>query len=384
MPEIITYSLRSNQDNSDEYFSIISAFCGEVIECVSKEMNEVFKEYETWIIGKHLLREFKVEENIYIILNIGILLKIYGSKAMESGRTTEKILSWLVTIRETNAVLKPMADLTRGILSGITNFNDRKRSEYSVITLDNLNRLLDWLQASGEFDEVIKKLQGWEDFLASRGSSDVEAFFSKITDLSDWFEARSLARLGRYTENVNQFLKEKHPHYRWREDSLFTGRSRVEYHLNMLGTELMNQMLREDFKKSSQKIVILPPCMKAKADDECLARQTALGEECMHCTPGCRVNQVSKLGEKYGFLVRIIPDDLKIYSGDTSVGGDFKSVGIVGVSCPLTNAQGGLEMIRMGVPAQGLPLDYCGCSYHWHKDRIPTDINFKKLISIIE
>ena len=152
----------------------------------------------------------------------------------------------------------------------------------------------------------------------------------------------------------------------------------------MVGSELLNRSLKAEFQKSSQKIVILPPCMKAKADDECLAISTSLGEKCMHCTPSCRINQITLLGEKHGFQVNIIPDDLKIFSGDSDGSGKLRSVAVLGVSCPLTNAQGGLEMIHMGVPAQGLPLDYCGCSYHWHKDGIPTDLNIRELMRLLE
>jgi hypothetical protein len=59
-------------------------------------------------------------------------------------------------------------------------------------------------------------------------------------------------------------------------------------------------------------------------------------------------------------------------------------MGVVGVSCPLTNVAGGWETRDLGVPAQGLLLDYCGCPYHWHLDKgIPTDINFEELLRIV-
>jgi len=123
--------------------------------------------------------------------------------------------------------------------------------------------------------------------------------------------------------------------------------------------------------------------MKAKKDDECEARQTPFGEQCMNCTPGCRINQITRLGEKHGFRVVIIPDELKVFSSKDSNLETNRSIGVLGVACPLTNAQGGLEMIRMGVPSQGLPLDYCGCTYHWHKDGIPTDVNIRQLLQLI-
>ena len=59
-------------------------------------------------------------------------------------------------------------------------------------------------------------------------------------------------------------------------------------------------------------------------------------------------------------------------------------VGVVGVSCPLTITGGGWEMRRMGIPAQGLLLDHCGCSWHWDLGRgIVTEINFRELKRIL-
>ena len=151
----------------------------------------------------------------------------------------------------------------------------------------------------------------------------------------------------------------------------------------MLGTELLNRVLRFRFRETSDRIVIVPPCMKARCDDDCEARPTPQGEQCTYCTPGCRVNQVSRLGEKHGFKVFIIPDELKTFSTGESSATNQPSTGVVGVSCPLTNASGGWEMISLGVPAQGLLLDYCGCSYHWRRERLPTDLNFAELLRLV-
>jgi hypothetical protein len=65
-----------------------------------------------------------------------------------------------------------------------------------------------------------------------------------------------------------------------------------------------------------------------------------------------------------------------------SLGNDDK-VGIVGISCVLTNAPGGWETQELSVPAQGVLLDYCGCRYHWHKEGIPTDINISQLLHVL-
>ena len=150
----------------------------------------------------------------------------------------------------------------------------------------------------------------------------------------------------------------------------------------MVGTEVLNRTLRDGFLRTESKLVLIPPCMKARSDAECKAQDTRMGARCARCAPDCRVRRLTELGEELGHRVLMLPDELRVFGGDTKspTGAD---VGVVGVSCVLTNAVGGLEMREMGVPAQGVMLDYCGCSYHWHKEGIPTDINTPHLLRVL-
>jgi hypothetical protein len=225
----------------------------------------------------------------------------------------------------------------------------------------------------------------WQAFWAGQPPDDVPHHLAAIMALIDWFAARSLEVLGRYTANVERFLAEQHPCYRWREDVIFCGRQRIEYHLNMLGTEIMNRAFRETFLATPKKIVLVPPCMRAKPAELCQARETPYGAQCAACTPGCRVHQVTKLGEKHGFAVFMLPDELATLSPTTGAQAAISGLGVVGVSCPLTNVQGGWKTKKYAIPAQGLLLDYCGCSWHWHPDGgIPTDLNFGQLLRLME
>jgi hypothetical protein len=58
-------------------------------------------------------------------------------------------------------------------------------------------------------------------------------------------------------------------------------------------------------------------------------------------------------------------------------------VGVVGVSCALTNWSGGWDADALGIPAQGVLLDYVGCAYHWDAAGIVTDMNLKKLLEVV-
>ncbi len=150
-----------------------------------------------------------------------------------------------------------------------------------------------------------------------------------------------------------------------------------------MGTEILNRAFREAFLKTGRKVVLAPPCMRAQPDGVCQARSTPFGDCCTACTPGCRVHQVTKLGEKHDFDVLIMPHELSVFSNSKIKPTKDGTVAIVGVSCPPTNFSGGWETKDLNIPALGLLLDYCGCPWHWHKEGIPTDINFRQLLWVL-
>jgi hypothetical protein len=151
----------------------------------------------------------------------------------------------------------------------------------------------------------------------------------------------------------------------------------------MVGTEILNRAFRQDFLQTVRKVVLVPPCMRAQPDDQCQARSTSFGARCAGCTPGCRVHQLTKLGDKLGFGVLILPEDLRVFAAGKMSSRNDDKAGIVGISCVLTNAPGGWKTQELHIPAQGVLLDYCGCRNHWHKQGIPTDINTDQLLRVL-
>ncbi len=51
------------------------------------------------------------------------------------------------------------------------------------------------------------------------------------------------------------------PRHAWQYDAAFVARRPLEYHLGMLGTELLSRAYRARFLETQRKVVILPPCM---------------------------------------------------------------------------------------------------------------------------
>jgi hypothetical protein len=384
--KIITYSLLDGHKRSDQFYLDLTPFAEEVLMAGEEQAGKLVNRFMDF------LEETKREtirpkvEYIYELLTLGVLWRVYTSAPMELAKGPQKILAWLGDVRKKNKFLKPVVDLLRGVLASLFIPLAKSNGEAPPPpTLSHLNYLINWLDAAGDFKEEVKRIQAWHDYFTTIGTKEIESNLKAAIAYASWFENRSLEALGTYTPEVDAFLSNTHPNYRWREDRIFCGRQRVEYHLNMVGAEIMNQNTREQFLSAPRKLVIIPPCMIHNLDG-CKAIPTPWGEKCQACTPGCRVNQVTKLGEKYGFDVLIMGDDLSVYSNQSE--GESKqdgNVGVVGVCCPLTVISGHWQTKDLGVPAQGLLLDFCGCPWHWALDnRVITDINFNQLLRTLD
>ena len=369
---IITYSLKAGQKTSDQFYSDLAAFTDTVIQTGETHLGELVTRFDARQPGRHTRPWLLLD-----LLVLGVLWQVFAADALDQSPTRQRILSALADLRKNARWTRPLVDPLRGLLS--RDLVSPGKHKTLPLTLPDIEKLAALLESAGDFSEEVRRIRLWQAFLLEEKPD-----LAPVTAFADWFTAASLETLGKYTPNVDEFLAHTHPTYRGREDYLFTGRQRVEYHLYLVGAEIMNRANREKFLATEEKIIFVPPCMSAPADGHCQAKDTPLGAVCAACTPTCQVHQVTKLGEKIGAKVFMIPDSFSPLSSGGAGMGDT-SLGVIGVSCPLTITAGGWEMDRRGVPAQGLLLDHCGCSWHWHLDGgIVTEINFQQLLAILD
>lgn len=372
--EIITYSLRAGDQNSDQYYADAAAFTDEVLAQCEELAGSLVDNFQA------ANPSLSCGERMLELLSLGTLWHIYSDDATELGAFPAALLARLSDWRQECKSLKPTIDWARGILATLF-LEPEEDPMASWFTLEYLDKLLDWLAATGEFRQEVAHLRPWRDYFATLPPADMADHLVTAVALAIWFENRSEEALGRYTEGVDRFLTEEYPCHRWREDVIFTGRKRVEYHLNMVGAEIMNRAFRADFAGRPRKVVLVPACMRALPEEECKAEASGMGLRCGACEPRCRVHQLTKMGEKHGFGVRILPHESD-FSGGAAGGSD--DVAIVGVACVTNLVAGGWKAQALGLPAQCVLLDYAGCRNHWDDEGIPTEINIRQLKRVLE
>lgn len=383
--EPITYTLNPQRHASESYYPQIRQFTDQVLTKAQTGIGLKVKEFRDYLVQYELEDLRTNEEYIFELLDLGILWNIYGGAALATVIAPFRLLSFLAEYRKTHPRLKPSVDILRAVLMGafLKTYNQTAIVK-KYPTVNELSRLILWLEATGDFREDALRFIRWHAFFLTQSKRNTEEILQDAVDFAEWFERTSAETLGVFTPHVGRFIETESPKYRWREDRIACTRTRVEYHLNMVGAEIMNRAFRASFLPADRKAVLVPGCMRSRSEQDCKAVHGAEGVRCKGCESACRVNQLRMMGEKNNFDVFILPhaSDLSRWASKPGA----PSQGVVGVACLTTLVGGGWELKRLGVPAQCVLLNYCGCKKHWDAKGIPTELDvpeMKRILNIL-
>ncbi len=376
--EAVTYSLKSRYANSENYYKDVREFTREVISEASCSVSSIIADFKEYLASYELEDIRGDEEYLLELISFGVLWRSYAYKALRVRTAPFITLARMSEWRKKHRRVKPLIDFSRGIL--LTLFLVRGKhppSTAAVPSLSQVDHVCKWFEATGEFREQALRFIRWRAYWGTKNPNELNNIFSGIEKFTDWFSLRSAAVLGRYTANIESFLEKTRKRYRWREDRVSCGRTRLEYHLNMVGAELLNIAYRSEFTNTPSKVVLVPGCMRGRPQGECESVEVKEGLLCRGCLPKCRVNQLREMGKKHNFEVYIIPhaSDLSLWSPKPG----RPKLGVIASACVPTLVEGGWELKRYGVPAQCVLLESSGCKKHWGCDGLSTELNLREL-----
>ncbi len=378
---VITYSLIDDQKTSDQYYSVISAVTDKVL-----------------LKGRHLLKVtidgyraqmYKgqnpfFEEGLLEILAIGIYWRLYGNAALEMKKAAAEFLASVNRLRDTKVKLKFILNHLKGIFTTLFIPELIFYTNASVPDVQGIERLIDFLKATGEFKQEVKRFETWLKYFRQVGGKEARQVLSTAISFADWFQKECESGLVQFTPKVQHFLNNKLSSHRWKEDYIFCSSRAVEYHLNMVGAEIMNRIYHDDFLQRKDRVLLLPHCMTNPEKGKCKAAAVGKGYICKACSERCQVNSLSKFGRQNNLKVMLVPHESSIASTKTDQSLFTGSSGVIGVSCILNLISGGWMLEEKGVIPQCVLLDYCGCKNHWHERGIPTRLNEEQLMKLID
>jgi len=194
--ETITYSLLNGQKRSDQYYQDVAAFADEVLVEGNSRLSSLLEAFQDG--GTQF-------ERIFELLTFGTLWRVYAGQVPKIKPAQQHLFSWLIEMRAKGRLMKAAADFLRGMLT--TLFLKPKHDRPGITesaTLADMDRLLGWLQATNEFDEEVRRMRAWYDFLARQTTG---------SDLADPDQreriGNELMALGKRADELDNYLIEK-------------------------------------------------------------------------------------------------------------------------------------------------------------------------------
>jgi len=377
----LTYSINMTDNGNNDFYKDIAA----LTDLVSTQATPLFKadieRYKQFIIDTNIEECRSFDEYLLEIIMIGVLWHSYENEAKHTPVWQSRLLYKLYLLRKNNPKLKNTVDKVRGKMMTPMLY-DKPKGSNLYFTRQSFGRLIDWLNATGEFFEETRRITNWFRYTKSLSAADTDSLLKKAYDFAGWFEEACKDKLGVYTRNVNPFIQKAQTAYRMREDYGLATRKEIEYHFNMVAAEILNRALRDKFMAAKRKVVLLPTCMRITDDHACKAKLEGSEKKCISCNPQCNAGKVNTSLKAHGIDAYLIPHSSN-FSKTLKRWKEVPDVSLVGIACVLNLLLGGYEMIGLGIPSQCVYLDFCGCKKHWDKKGIPTSLNTKHLLHIV-
>lgn len=361
----------------DPFHPVLSSFADEFLSEAERQVGDLVDARLALLCAGNEEPSRSRGEYAIELLTFGILRSEYAAMAQATSDTTLRRMADLWRIRSTEPDRKSAADQERAqIFLGILHRAWEQRPD----SPPDDARLVQWLEATGEFVQESLRMRAW--LGGNEAFWSTEEFATATSRFATWFEDRAKSVLGRWTSGVDEFRRSILVADTPREDLFLVTRTERLYHLNMLGSEVMNRGFRPGYDRRERKIVLVPGCMRERDDRSCQARRDGLDFVCTRCHPSCEVAALDRLGEEKGFGVRVVPHAstftawLEHWSRDPDTA-------LVAAACPLHLVPGGYEMRALGLEAQCVLLEFSGCKRHWDPSGTPTRLDRNRLLELV-
>ena len=372
-----TYSLRSLSSKREAYLEVVRQLVDWVIEA-GVVLRPVVDAYAEYVELNGLEQRRSHPEYLLEALLLGVLWRARGADALQPSLVQGGLIAELV--RERRSSLAPKGN---GSSAALVAFSEKPKRGRIDPTLHEVAGLLDWMWATREYDGEHERLEGWKGFLSTTSAATNREILRLIIAFAVRFEAAAQRYLAPFTEGVDAFLERRDVLQLGSDNAVRCSRRSVEYHLNMVGAEILNRAWGYGFLARRQHIVIMPACARLRDERTCRAKHTDSTAMCSHCTVGCAISAVTRVAERSGAQVVFVAHGSRFYQYVESLAADASDIGIVGMACASDLLGSGWRARSKGIMAQCILLNESGCD-HWQAVPAPTSCDLAELSRILD
>lgn len=180
----MTYRLDTDAPAAARYYPAAAAFTDRVLARAGHSITPLARSYHDFIAEYGLEDARSVEEYTFELLNLGVLWRRYGSLSLSVEMAPFHLLAFLSEWRKKHQRLKPVVDLLRGILmSFFLAPREPERTETVPCCLADIERLVRWLEATGDLKEDAIRFVRWLAYWASLSSAEFAGWMERIMQL---------------------------------------------------------------------------------------------------------------------------------------------------------------------------------------------------------
>ena len=157
---IKTYDLGLSKADSEVFTSKLNILCDKIYgeaESIFGEQLDLYMDYVSFSDMEKLRHR---EEYMLEIMMLGVYWELYISNAMAVNTNAAKTARYLYNLRRKHPAFKPFADKLRGYIA--SHYLIKTGSIKNVYNMKNLDKLLLWLESTGEFREYSLRLRMWQ------------------------------------------------------------------------------------------------------------------------------------------------------------------------------------------------------------------------------
>lgn len=344
----LPYNLKLDADNSDKYFIVIDKLSEELIESTKNSLADIIDDFCYFIAAQDEEVFFNKYESVLDSILLGMVWNLYLPMIL-----TNKIIS----------------DNTEADVPEI------KPNNPEYFTINSFDSLIEWLASAACFGEIVVRLRKWHDFFKNIETDKLVSYLDRLVNYSTHFFDKAASSLAPFTITNDEFRKSKEGKVISQCNNVSMGRRNEEYHFNMIANHIDNKAQLAAFRASKKKILYLPDCIFVGVRS---GETTKLNNEYAFS-----ICQDEKLNELYGKLngekieLRIMCHKFFNKSFLEHVGRTDTAIAVV--VCGINLIDTALELKRLNLPYQVIPLDNQSCGkFNSNKD-VFSSVNADKL-----
>lgn len=378
------YNLNAGEIGMNSFYQTLSKTTSDLLGMLLDNPAIVhISEFRSFIAQEKIEPVRSLEEYLVEYIMIGLYWEKYSGYASALSGSVKKASDILFSAGQNLKAIKEPIDKLRGMLA--YRHLVKKDNSYELVPIvENLYRLIQWLDATKDFNEEVKRLKKWHLFLKAQTPIYNSRFLGSNKEITNRFFEIARKNLDFYTQGVTPFLEKTKKNYKHRDDFIFCSRPEDEYIFNMIAANILNRAQREEFENATRKVVLLPDCMTTGQSGVCQPSQSGeTGLQCGGCKVKCQIDNVQGELEMHGMEVLITSHEnnlSRLLSGYAGLPG----TSILGVTCVLKVLSDGYKIRSLGIPSQMLFLDYCSCKKHWPGINQPTRVNREELFRLLD